>query len=72
MPFFSLVTFIVRLQCNILHFLVNRVNEPLVGSKRAVIIELKLCLTNFSRGVEKQKGYKSTNIKFSLVQLIYF
>ena len=49
------ITFIIRLQCNILHFLVNRVNEPHVGSKMAIILELKLCLSNFSRGVEKQK-----------------
>ena len=72
MPFFSLVTFIIRLQCNIQHFLVNRVSEPHVRSKLAIILELKLCLSNFSRAVEKQKGNHSTNIEFSHVQLIYF
>ena len=72
MPFFSLVIFILRLQCKIEHFLVNRVSELLVRSKMAVILKLKLCLSNFSRGIEKQKGYQGTNVEFSRVQLIYF
>ena len=72
MPFFSLVIFIIRLQCKIQHFLVNRVTEPLVRSKMAVTLELKPCLSNFSRGIEKQKGYQGTNIEFSYIQLIYF
>ena len=38
----------------------------------AIILELKLCLSNFSRGVEKQKGYEGTTIELSSVQLIYF
>ena len=54
MPFFSLVTFIITYQCDIRHFLVNRVSEPLVTSKMAITIELKVCLSNFSRGIEKQ------------------
>ena len=69
MSFFSLVIFIIRLQCNIKHFLVNRVSESLVRSKMAIALELKLCLLNFSRGIEKQKGYF---IEFSRVQLMYF
>ena len=72
MPFFLLVIFIIRLQCNIQHFLVNRVSEPLVRSNMAVTLELKPCLSNFSRGIEKQKGYQGTNNEFSHVQLIYF
>ena len=72
MPFFSLVIFIIRLQCNILRFLVNRVSEPLVRSKMAITVELKLCLSNFSRGIEKQKGYQGKNVEFSRVQVIYF
>ena len=50
----------------------NRVSEPLVRSKMATTLELKLCVSNFSRGIEKQKGYQGTNIEFSRVQLIYF
>ena len=38
----------------------------------AIILELKLCLSNFCRGVEKQKGYLGINIEVSRVQLIYF
>ena len=31
----------------------------------AITLELKLCLSNFSRGIERQKGgYKGTNILF--------
>ena len=63
-PFFLLVIFIIRLQCNILHFLVNRVSEPLVGSKMAITLELKLCLSNFSRGIEKQKVIKVEILNF--------
>ena len=60
---FLLVTFITTLQYNILHFLVNRVSEPLVRSKMAITLELKLCLSNFSRGTERQKeGYQGTPI----------
>ena len=64
MPFFSLVTFIATLQCiNILHFLVNRVNKLLVGSKMATTFELKICLSNSSRGMErKTEGNQSTNV----------
>ena len=72
MPFFSLVIFIIRLQCKIQHFLVNRVSEPLVWSKMAITYELKPCLSNYSTGIEKQKGYQGTNIEFSHIQLIYF
>ena len=41
----------------------NRVSEPLVRSKMAITLELKLCLSNFGRGIERQKeGYQGTNI----------
>ena len=68
MPFFSLVIFIIRLQCNMYHFLVNRVSELLVRSKMAITLELKLCLSNFS----EKSDYQGTIIEFSRVQLIYF
>ena len=43
--------------------MVNRVNEPLVRSKMAITLELKLCLSNFCRGIERQKeGYQGTSI----------
>ena len=70
--FLLTVIFIIKLQCNIQHFIVNRISEPLVRSKMAITLELKLCLSNFSRGIEKQKGYQGMNIEFSHVQLIYF
>ena len=72
MPCSSLVIFIIRLQCNIYQFLVNKVSEPIVWSKMAITLKLKLCLSNFSRGIETQKGYQGTNAEFSHVQLIYF
>ena len=72
MPLFSLVIFIIRLQCKIQHFGGEQSREPLVRSKMAITLELKPCLSNFSRGIEKQKGYQGTNIEFSHVQLIYF
>ena len=63
MSFFSLIIFITALQCNIEHFLVNRVCEPLIASKIAVTLELKLCQSNFSREIERQnEGYEGTNI----------
>ena len=41
----------------------NRVIEPFIRSKMAVTLELKLCLSNFSRGLERQKeDYQHTNI----------
>ena len=40
----------------------NKVIEPLVGSKMAITLELKLCESIFSRGIEKQKGYQSSKI----------
>ena len=44
MPFFLLVTFITTLLCNIFkHFFVNGVSKPLVRSKMAITLELKLC-----------------------------
>ena len=64
MPFFSLVIFIIRLQCNILHFLVNRVGEPFVRSKMAITLEVKLCLSNFSRRIEKQKSFDVQILNF--------
>ena len=43
--------------------MVNRVSESLVRSKMAVTLKLKLCLSNFSRGIQRQKqGYQGTNI----------
>ena len=64
MPFFSLVTFITTLQCNIKNLLVNRVSEPLVRSKVAITLELiKLCQSNLSSGIERQKeGHQGKNI----------
>ena len=50
----------------------NRVSEPLVWSKMAITLDIKLCRSNFSMKIEKQKGYQGTNIEFSGVQLIYF
>ena len=62
MPFFSLVTFVTTLQCNIQHLLLNRISEPLVRSKMTITLELKLCLSN-SRGIKGQKeGNQGTNI----------
>ena len=59
MPFFSLVAFISTAQYNTEHFLVNRISELLVRSKMAITLELKLCLSNFSRGIERHKeGYR--------------
>ena len=55
MSFFSLVTYITALQCNILHFLVNGVSEPIARSKMAITLELKLCLSKFAKGIERQK-----------------
>ena len=41
----------------------SRVSKPLVGSKMAITFELKLCLSNSSRGMErKTEGNQSTNI----------
>ena len=57
----SLVPIITTLQCNIKHLLVNRVSEPLVGSK--MINTLEFCLSKFSNRIERQKeGYQGTNI----------
>ena len=43
--------------------MVSRVNEPLVSSKMAITLELELCLSNFSKAIERQKeGYQVTNI----------
>ena len=63
MPFSSLGIFIIRLQCDIYPFLVNKVSEPIVWSKIAITLKLKLCLSN-SRGIETQKGYQGTNAEF--------
>ena len=52
----SLVAFFTALQSNIEHFLVNRVSEPLVSSKMAIILEFKSCLSNFGKGIERQKN----------------
>ena len=71
MPFFSLVISFLDYSVTFT-FLVNRVSELFVRSKMAITLELKLCLSNFSRGIEKQNSYLGRNIEFSLVQLIYF
>ena len=40
----------------------NRVSEPLVRSKMAITLELQLCLSTFSRGIERQKeDHQGTN-----------
>ena len=36
-------------------YLVTRVKEPLARSKMAITLKLKLCLSNFSREIERQK-----------------
>ena len=41
----------------------NRVSEPLVRSKM-VILELKLCLSNFSKGIENKKVVKVQILNF--------
>ena len=44
-----------------------RVSKPLVGSKMAISFELKLCLSNSSRGMErKTERNQSTNITLIL------
>ena len=41
----------------------NRVCEPLIGSKMAITHKLKLCMSIFSRGIGGLKeGYQGTNI----------
>ena len=51
--------------------MVSRVNEPLIGSKMAITLEPKLCLSNFSRGIEKQKeGHQSTSITLIFMRLV--
>ena len=57
----------------------NRVIEPLVKFKMAIILELKLCLSNFSMGIEREKeGYQGANITliftypFDLFLIPYF
>ena len=75
MLFFSIVTFIITLQSNIQHFLVNRVSEPLVRSKMAITLELRLSVCQISAGVykDKEKVIKvQILLKFSPVQLTYF
>ena len=60
------------------HFFLNIASELLVGSKMVITLELKLCLSNFSRGIEKQKGHQGTNItltftrQFDLFLIPYF
>ena len=63
-PFTSVVIFIFRSQCNIEHFLLNRVSEPLVRSKMTITLELKRCLSNFQQGNRKRKGYQGRNNEF--------
>ena len=41
------------------------VSEPLIRSKMAITLELKVCLSNFSKGVERQEaGYQDTGVTF--------
>ena len=69
MPFFSLVTFNTTLQCNIYHFLVNRVSEPLYRYLMTITVEIKVCLSSFSKGIERQKeGHQGTNITLILTR----
>ena len=60
MPFSSLVTFIAALLLSLLHstFLgeYGSVSESLAGSKMAIILELKFCLSNFSKRIERQEN----------------
>ena len=45
--------------------MVNRINEPLLRSKMAITLEVKLPLSNFSRGIERQKQGTSTTLIFT-------
>ena len=36
--------------------MVNRVSEPLVRSELAVTLEVKFCLSDFNKEIERQKG----------------
>ena len=66
MPFLTLVTFITALQCNIQHFLANRVSEPLVRFKMAITLELKLCQSNFSREYSRKTERRLLRKKYYL------
>ena len=49
--------------------MVNRVNKSLVRSKMIIILELKLCLSNLSSGIERQeKGYRGTSVALILTR----
>ena len=49
----------------------NRVSEPLVRSKMAITLEVKLSLSDFSRLIERQKeGHQETNITLILRRLV--
>ena len=62
MPFFSLVTFSL-LHYSVTFYISWSVSERLVRSKMAITLELKLCLSNFSMRLERQKvGSQGTNI----------
>ena len=51
--------------------MVNRASEPFVRSKIAISLELKLCLSNFSRGIERQnEGYQGASITLSFTRLV--
>ena len=50
----------------------NRVSEPLDRSKMTINLELKLSLSNFSRGIEKQKLIKVQILNFHASSLYIF
>ena len=43
---------------------------PLVTSEMAITPEFKLCLSNFSSGIEIQKGYKGRNFTLTFTRPI--
>ena len=49
-----------------MYHLVNRVNEPFVRSKMAVTLKVKPCLSNFRRGIGRQK--EGTNVILSFMR----
>ena len=51
----------------------NRVSESFVRSKMAISLELKPCLSNFSREIERQnEGYQGTSITLIFTRLVVF
>ena len=52
--------------------MIKRVNEPIVRTKVMTIsLQLKLCLSNFSRGIERQKeGYQDKSIVLTFTRTV--